>query len=318
MALRDHYCMPKMSHVVRWYVSFCPACAVNKVPHHRPTAGPLQPIRTVAIPFHTITLDLITDLPAERGEDMIMTMTDKFSKMIVLVPGRKTFGGKRWAEEYHRRVFPWFGLPTLLISDRDKRFTMGFFANLVELTGVRSLATTAYHPQADGQSERTNQTLEVCLRFFVDATQKGWVDVLATVMPHLNNQRWVSTGFAPAELVFGRLMGTSLMTVPVGGHPGEITDFIEQRRMWQAEATDALVLAQAMQAESADERHWLVTPQVGDCLKLRLRPKTYRLPSVEKQKLGPLFIGPFRVLRVVGRGNARRSRRRLSFPGSIR
>ena len=313
--LRDHYYMPTMTRVVKRYIANCPACAVNKVPHHRPTAGPLQPIPTAAIPFHTITMDLITDLPRERGFDTIMTLTDKFTKMIVLLPGRKDFGGKQWAEVYFRQVFPWIGFPTLVISDRDKRFIEGFFAGLMRATGVKSLATSAYHPAADGQSERSNQTLEVSLRFFVDSTQKGWVEALSAVMPHLNNQISASTGFTPAELVFGRVLGTSLATIPPKPDTAvDVAAFMDRRRMWQAEAADALVMAQQMQAEAADKRHWLFSPKAGDWVKLRLRPKTYRLPSVEKQKLGPQFLGPFRVLEVVGRGNAVR----LELPAAMK
>jgi transposase InsO family protein len=68
-----------------------------------------------------------------------------------------------------------WGYPRTLVSDRDRRFLSALWNSILELSGTKHITTTAYHPSADGQAERTNFSLEVSLRFFVNVTQDDWV-----------------------------------------------------------------------------------------------------------------------------------------------
>jgi transposase InsO family protein len=67
------------------------------------------------------------------------------------------------------------GMPLELISDRDKLFVSQFWRALHKLTGIKLKLSTAYHPQTDGTSERTNKTVNQCIRYHVERNQKGWV-----------------------------------------------------------------------------------------------------------------------------------------------
>jgi hypothetical protein len=91
-----------------------------------------------------------------------------------------------------------------MISDRDKRFMAAMWQDLLKLAGGGSIFTTAWHPAGDGQSERTNFTVEVALRFFVDAHQGGWLRHLHVVEMALNNAESFTISFAPNEILFGK------------------------------------------------------------------------------------------------------------------
>ena len=131
--------------------------------------GSLQPIQSPKVPFHTITIDFILALPKTKGGfDCVMSVTCKYSKQITLIPGKTTWSAKQWAEALLERLWvaDW-GLPKVILSDRDRKFLSELWTSLFERLGVELFYSTAYHPQTDGQSERTNQTAETMLRFFL-------------------------------------------------------------------------------------------------------------------------------------------------------
>jgi hypothetical protein len=184
---------PSMAKDIAAYLAHCPACLVNKPARHKPY-GKLSPISSPSEPFDTITIDLITDLPpcARDGAadlfDTIMTITDKFSKAVRFIPGRKDWSAVSWSTQFYEDVvLNGWGFPRTIISDRDKRFLSGLWQALLSAAGVKSLTTTAYHPSADGQSERTNQTLEVMLRYLVNANQSNWLAKLLPLQAACNN-----------------------------------------------------------------------------------------------------------------------------------
>jgi hypothetical protein len=91
----------------------------------------------------------------------------------------------------------------LNISDRDKLFISKFWKALYTLTGVHLKMSTAYHPQTDGASERTNKMLNQCIRFHVECNQKGWVRALPIIHFHIMNSVNASTGFSGFQIRMG-------------------------------------------------------------------------------------------------------------------
>jgi len=151
-------------------------------------------------PFDTIAIDLIMDLPPCSREgsadiyDTIMTVTDKFSKAVRFIPGRKDWSVMQWSKHFYEDVvLSCWGFPRTIISDRDKCFLSELWQALLSSAGVKSLATTAYHPSADGQSERTNQTLELMLRYLVNTSQSDWLTKLLPLQAACNNMEAEST-----------------------------------------------------------------------------------------------------------------------------
>ena len=106
-------------------------------------------------------MDFIIKLPVSEGYDSILTITDHdCTKMMIAIPCNETISAEGVADLYLQQVFPRFGIPSKVISDRDPRFTSQFMKELCRLLGIKQNVSTAYHPRTDGQSERSNQWLE--------------------------------------------------------------------------------------------------------------------------------------------------------------
>ena len=150
--------------------------------------GLLKLIESKPIPFHTLTIDFILALPPSRrfghGDelyDTVMTATDKFTKAVRLIPGKSTYAAPDWAAMYWQAVYLDWGFPSAIFSDHDAKFLSEFWKTLFDKAGTKILTSTAYHPETDGQSERTNQTIEIVLRYYVSARQHNWADALDVV-----------------------------------------------------------------------------------------------------------------------------------------
>jgi hypothetical protein len=112
-------------------------------------------------------MDFIVKLLNSRGYDLILTITDHdCTKAVILLPCKEEMGSLEIAKLYLERVFPYTGLPEQVISDRDTWFTLKIFREVCELLKVKQNMSSAYHPQTDGQSEKTNQHVEAALRIF--------------------------------------------------------------------------------------------------------------------------------------------------------
>lgn len=170
--VQRHFWWPSIRKDVELYIAACPSCQINKVQSKKP-AGGLQPLPTPEYPWQSVSMDLITHLPCTaRGSTAIIVFVDRLTKMIHFVPSRTDVGALEFAEIFVREVFCKHGLPKNVVSDRDPRFTSAFFKEVSKQLGVKQALSTAYHPQTDGQTERTNRTLEQTLRHYVSPSQE--------------------------------------------------------------------------------------------------------------------------------------------------
>jgi transposase InsO family protein len=283
----------KLGRHVRDFLRHCPECLVYQTRRHAPY-GSLQPIPAPPVPFHTITIDFILALPeTQQGFNAVMSVTDKFSKRITLILGKDTWSAADWASALLERLWlaDW-GLPKVIISDRDKKFLSAFWSALFEKLGVRLLYSTAYHPQTDGQSERTNQTVEIALRFYIATleTPTDWPQCLGRLQAGHNNST-SATGRSPNDVVYGF---TPNFAVDLASAP-EISP-LEAR----VEASDALDFAAMNMKFHYDRKHTAMFLASGDWALLRLH-RGYSIPSVHNRKLDQQYAGPFKVLEKVGR-----------------
>ncbi|GJZ34858.1 putative reverse transcriptase domain-containing protein [Tanacetum coccineum] len=105
---------------------------------------------------------------------------------------------------YIKEIVSRYGLPISIISDRDSHFTSRFWQSLQRALGTQLDMSTAYHPETDGQSERTIQTLEDMLRAYIIDFGKGWERHLPLVEFSYNNSYHASIKAAPFEALYGR------------------------------------------------------------------------------------------------------------------
>src|SRR5579863_6083626 len=127
-----------------------------------------------------------------------MTITDHdCTKAVILVPCNENIDAEGVARLFKDRVFPFVGLPKRIISDRDTRFTSAFFKELCAQLGIKQNLSTAYHPQTDGQSEKTNQHVETALRIYCNHQQDNCAKVLPIVQYAINARTSATTKQAP-------------------------------------------------------------------------------------------------------------------------
>jgi hypothetical protein len=165
-----------MKEWIQQYIKGCGTCQQNKTNTH-PTKPPLYPITPEpnATPFSTIAMDWITKLPPSFGYNSILTITDHdCSKAVLLFPCKETMGTEELAKLYFNKVFPHYGIPKKIISDRDPRLTSQLAREICQEADIDQNISTAYHSQTDGQSKRTNQTLETYLQIFCNEQQTDW------------------------------------------------------------------------------------------------------------------------------------------------
>ncbi|GJZ26924.1 putative reverse transcriptase domain-containing protein [Tanacetum coccineum] len=155
--------------------------------------------------WENITMDFVTKLPKTlTGQDTIWVIADRLTKSAHFLPMKENDSMEKLTRQYLKEVVSKHGVPVSIISDRDGRFTSQFWKLLNKALGTQLDMSTAYHPQTNGQSERTIQTLEDMLRACVIDFGKGWDRHLPLVEFSYNNSYHTSIKAASFEALYGR------------------------------------------------------------------------------------------------------------------
>ncbi|GKB79797.1 putative reverse transcriptase domain-containing protein [Tanacetum coccineum] len=202
--MKKLYWWPNMKADIATYVSKCLTCAKVKAEHQRPSGLLVQP----AIPewkWDNIKMDFITKLPkSSQGFDTIWVIVDRLTKSAHFLPIRKNDPLDKLERLYLNRIVARHGIPISIIYDRDRMFTSNFWRSFQKALGTDLSMSTAYHPETDGQSERTIQTIEDMLRACVIEFGRGWVKHLPLAEFSYNNSYHASIKAAPYEALYGR------------------------------------------------------------------------------------------------------------------
>jgi transposase InsO family protein len=133
-------------------------------------------------------MDFITKLPRTPGDyETIWVVVDRLTKSTHFLPIRETDEMENSIRTYLKEIVRLHGVPVSIVSDRDSRFTSRFWQSSQKLLGARLDMSTAYHPQTDGQSERTIQALEDMLRACVIDFRNTWDTHLPIIKFSYNN-----------------------------------------------------------------------------------------------------------------------------------
>ena len=171
-AITGQYYWPGMRAHVTAYVESCVECRRSKSLSQKP-AGLLQPLLIPSRRCSHVSLDFITDLPRTlSGHDCILVLVDSLSKMAHFIPTRKSITALDTVELLADRLIRYHGFPDVLISDRDPRFQSEVWQQLCQRFNIKRALSSAYHPQSDGQAERTNRTLEQMLRTYIQSDER--------------------------------------------------------------------------------------------------------------------------------------------------
>ncbi|GJW76365.1 putative reverse transcriptase domain-containing protein [Tanacetum coccineum] len=185
--LKKLYWWPNMKAIIAEYVSKCLTCFRVKAEYQKPSGLLVQP----EIPmwkWERITMDFFTKLPkTSTRHDAICVIVDRLTKSAHFIPIQATDSMETLTRLYIKEIVSQHGVPISIISDRDSHFTSRFWQSLQNALGTQLDMSTAYHPETDGQSERTIQTLEDMLRACVIDFGKGWDKHLPLVEFSYNN-----------------------------------------------------------------------------------------------------------------------------------
>ena len=162
-----------------------------------------MPLPKPSRPWDTMSMDFISGLPLADGYDSIATFVDTFTKQAHFVPCSSKINAEELSRLYFKSVFKHHGLSRCIISDRDPLFTSVFWRDLMRQLRSKLNMSSAYHPQTDGQTERTHRTIEQILRGFVHAQHHDWLHALPLAEFCYNNSVHSSTKFSPFEALYG-------------------------------------------------------------------------------------------------------------------
>ncbi|GJV16938.1 putative reverse transcriptase domain-containing protein [Tanacetum coccineum] len=230
--MKKLYWWPNMKADIATYISKCLTCAKVKAEHQRPSGLLVQPA-----------------IPEWKWDNIMMEILSPsfLSRHTVLTPSR---------------IVSRHGIPVSIIYDRDGRFTSNFWKSFQKALGTDLSMSTAYHPEIDGQSERT--TLEDMLRACVIDFRKGWVKHLPLADFSYNNSYHASIKAAPYEALYGRKCRSPVCWAEVG--EAQLTEF-----------------------------------EVGDRVMLKVSPWKGVVRFGKRGKLNLRYVGPFKVLAKAGK-----------------
>jgi hypothetical protein len=297
-AINRDYFWPGISRDVENYIKSCVSCARNKSSTQAP-AGFLHPMPIPNQRFTELAMDFVGPLPKVKGFDTILVMTDRLTNYVKIEPTTSSATAPAIADLVYRSWYRQFGLPTAITSDRDKLFVSKFWTELFKRLDVQLRMSTAYHPETDGSSERSNKTIIEALRHYVNVRQKDWPDHLIHVEAAMNNSVNATTSKTPTELLYGapvRLFPTPIerdtITVPA------VSEYIAKIEESVAIARDRHAEAKTRQAVNFN-RHRRQEPEykVGDHVYLDTDNIRLRIKQKGRSaKFYPRYVGPFEII----------------------
>ena len=283
------YWWPRMNVWIDQYVKGCAICQQNKIWTTK-NKTPLYhiPGDLTEWPFNTIAMDLITQLPLSNGHDTILTIVDQgCSRAAAFLPCNTAIMGEGIVNLYLQHIFPWFRVPTKMISDRDPHFTSHFAKALTTKLKIDCNISTAFHPQTNGLSEWKNQWVEQYLWMYTTAWQDDW-DEWLPIASFVHNQ-WpnATMKLSPHKVLLGYTPAAAEAIMPETNNA-----VAKDRQVILKEHRTAAVQALNKMAQLAPPAQYNINEQVW------LKAKHLTLPY-QTVKLAPKCHSPFRIIKQI-------------------
>ena len=298
-AIQRIFYWPNMHQDVKNFVTSCDLCQRNKSSTQQPQ-GLLQPLPIPTANWQQISMDFIVQLPKTKANfDAIVVFVDRLSKQVHFQPTTTDATAPDIAHIFFNTIFRYHGLPTTIIYDRDAKFTSNFWSSLFKILGTKIAMSTAFHPETDCQTERTNRTLEQILRIFVSYKQDDWDHYLAFAEFAYNNAKQKSTSMSPFYLTSGQNPKTPAALLDQS-HVPAVQDFTTQMANLYKIAQDNISLAQDQQAYYANQHRREETFKIGD--QVLLSTANINIATQNRRparKLQAKFIGPYTIQEVI-------------------
>ena len=298
--LREHYWWKGMKKEIADFVSRCLTYQQVKAEHQNPV-GKIQPLLIPVWKWDKIAMDFVTGLPITRIQhDAIWVIVDRLTKSVHFLPVSNDDPLDKLAQLYVVEIVRLHGVPISTVSDRDPRFTSRFWSSLQDAMGTRLDFSTAFHPQTDGQSKITIQTLEDMLRACVIEFKGSWDKYLSLMEFAYNNSYQSSIGMAPFEALYGRKCRTPVCWDEVGERrvigPELVHITLDKIQI----VRHRLKIVRDRQKSYTNKHRRDLQFKVGDRVFLKVSPWKGVLRFGRRGELRPRYMGPYEIIARVG------------------
>ena len=303
--VKRKYYWRNMNSDIKNYIRTCEKCQRNK---HRQTRAPglLNVLPVPEARWQHITMDFILSLPMSDSNNAIWVIVDRLTKRAHFIPvsmGDNESSARACASIFRKEYQRLHGIPETIVSDRDTRFTSIFWQEFMKLQGSLHKMSSAFRPNTDGQTERTNRFIEDYLRNYVHATQENWAELVYSAEIAYNSRVHESIKMSPFEAdigyipravpdhVFDRIVGSKSKQ--------EIWQFGKRQQETLELLKSTLEEAQNRMKRYYDRNRPIQTFAVGDKVLLsakNLNIEHLGISASGTTKFGPLWIGPYPVL----------------------
>lgn len=317
---------------VKEYIKRCEICIRNKS-SACVSQGLLHPLPIPQLRWATISIDFISGLPETKQSkqqiiqnnsnniiyNSVMVVVDKLSKYAIFIPTTTHVTALQVSKLYIQYVFAYFGMPSIIISDRDPKFLSDFWRSLMKILAVSQMCSTAYHPQTDGQTERTNRALGQMLRCTIQQIKNNlqttipqeneplqeeltWVEMLPIIQFAYNNAISESTRFSPFYMMYGMhpTIPSALTERNFNKHISKNCYNLAANQLATSmadilkKATHNLKNAQHKQKHQADKYRKNILFSLYEFVMLATR-----YLRMKHKKLEQRYIGPYKIITVI-------------------
>ncbi|GJZ00358.1 putative reverse transcriptase domain-containing protein [Tanacetum coccineum] len=236
-------------------------------------------------------MDLVMKLPrSSSGYDAIWVILDRLTKSAHFLPIHEDYKTEKLARIYINEIVARHGVPVSIISDRDGRFASHLWQALQKELGTKLHMSTTYHPETDGQSEHTIQTLEDMLRACVMDFGGSWDTHLPLVEFSYNNSYHTSIKCSPFEALYGQKCRSPMIWTEVGESQLIGPEIVQGTTEKIIQIKERLKMARSHQKSYADKRRKPLEFKVGDRVLLKMSPWKGVVRFGKKEKLAPRCI----------------------------
>lgn len=298
-SLTRTYSWPTIRHEVIQFCRPCDSCERTRI-LTQPPAGHLIPLPIPDQPWSVIGIDFIVKLPRSSSFDSILVITDHLTKGAHFIACNEAMDSACLARLFVHQFFCLHGFPDKIVSDRGPSFVSAFWRSVLHALRISPAPSTAYHPQTNGQTERSNQTLETYIRHSTCHRQDDWAEWLSMAEFTFNNSTLASTKLTPFFSWQGFHPRANSFTIP--SKVPNADKFVAQLEDIQLVLVESLRHAKEIQARNHN-RHARPAPAyaVGDWVWLSRRfiPSARPSPKFDYRR-----IGPFQISKLVGANTA--------------
>lgn len=290
------YKWKNMKQDIKDFIKQCESCQKNKITVKN-TKMPMVVTSVATKPFERVYLDIVGPTTLTDNDNRyILTFQDELTKYAEAIP-IKNQESSTIATEFVNNIVCRHGIPESVLTDQGANFLSQIFKNMCKLLKLRKIRTTAFHPQTNGQLERSHRTITEYLRHFIDKNQTDWDKYLQMAMFTYNTTPHSSTKYTPFELVYGTTATLPSAITKSPKNDYNYNDFISNLRYKFQEtrkiAKENIIISKTRSKMQYDKSANAVDFNVGD--KILLRDEQCKRGL--SKKLCSIWLGPYIVLK---------------------